>query len=381
MRILVISDLPQFVTGGAEAQAARLIEAWMDSGHEVVCLGRRMRGDAITLGAHAIKVHRIRTFSILGRWGRALTYFVALALLLLRYRGWADVIYTRFLGEAATTAALLKSARLLRAPLVATPASSSSGGDVQHIQSTPFGRWVTRVLERQCDAINLIADSMEGELRGAGFSGRTFTRIPNGIPIDDLPSRPASCGLNIVSVGRLDRQKGLDVLLRAISRLRELPEPRIRVIGGGPELSSLRTLARDLEVSDAVEWLGELRPDAVVHRLNEANLFVLPSRFEGMSNAGLEAMERGLPMIITRCGGLDRYISADIGWVVPVEDDVALANAIESAMAAGAEKLAAMGQASRACVQENFEIRQIATRYLQLFQALLENRAHGVPQG
>src|SRR4249919_2670819 len=101
MRILVISDLPQFVTGGAEMQAARLIEAWAAMGHEVVCFGRRMGAREVTLGTHTIRTRRIRTLRQPGRPVRALTYFLSLAWLLLRWRGWPDVVYCRFLGDAA----------------------------------------------------------------------------------------------------------------------------------------------------------------------------------------------------------------------------------------------------------------------------------------
>src|SRR5690606_7036866 len=88
------------------------------------------------------------------------------------------------------------------------------------------------------------------------------------------------------------------------------------------------------------------------------------------SNAGLEAMERGLPLIMTRCGGLDRYVDSDTGWVVPVEDEAALADALLQAMAAGSEGLARMGARARSCVEREFDIRVVGARYLDLFDRL-----------
>src|SRR5690606_21832999 len=121
--------------------------------------------------------------------------------------------------------------------------------------------------------------------------------------------------LQFVAIGRLAHPKGYDVLLRAVARLRtQLSDVRILIAGDGPERERLHALACELQADGIVEWLGELQQEEVVSQLNAAHAFLLPSRYEGMSNAGLEAMERGLPLIMTRCGGLDRYVSSDIGW-------------------------------------------------------------------
>jgi glycosyltransferase involved in cell wall biosynthesis len=376
MRILVVSDLPHFVTGGAEMQAARLIEAWLDAGHEVTCLGRRMGAGPVTIGRHTIDVRRIHTTSLLGRWGRAASYFVSLAWLLLRHRRWADVIYTRFLGEAAATAALLKASRLLSIPLVATPANAHGAGDTQQLKSLPFAAALIQLLERHCDAINLIAEDMTGELRAAGFSGANFSRIPNGIPVRALPSIQKATPLRFVAVGRLAPQKAYDVLLRALARLRDrLGDTCVWIIGDGPERDRLHSLARELQLDAAIEWLGELSPAEVALRLDAAHAFLLPSRYEGMSNAGLEAMERGLPLVISRCGGLDRYVDAGMGWVVPKEDEAALAAALEQALAAGPERLATMGATARRCVERQFDMQVVGQRYLALFEQLCERNS------
>lgn len=108
MRILVLSDLPQFVTGGAERQAANLIEAWMDAGHEVTCFGRRMGCEPVRVGKHEVPVRRIGTVQRFGRLLRGVSYLISLAMLLLEHRRSIDLIYTRFLGEAAVTVSLLK---------------------------------------------------------------------------------------------------------------------------------------------------------------------------------------------------------------------------------------------------------------------------------
>lgn len=376
MRILVLSDLPQFVTGGAEMQAARLIEAWLDAGHEVRCLGRRMGRGPVQLGRHALPVGRIRTSSLLGRWGRAATYFLSLAWLLLRHRRWTDLIYTRFLGEAAATAALLKATGLLEVPLVATPANTHGNGDTNLLRSLPLGRHLIRLLDRHCDAINLIAGDMEDELRTAGFTGANFSRIPNGIPLGIVPERDVFALPHFIAVGRLTQQKGYDVLLRAVAQVRDLIAPRqVWIVGDGPERESLASQSKELQIADRIVWLGELPQPQVVQLLDEAHMFLLPSRYEGMSNAGLEAMERGLPILLTRCGGLDRHIDANMGWIVPPEDANALAKALGEAVTAGPRELVEMGGHARRYAERTFDMDLIANRYLELFSQLRGGRA------
>ncbi len=83
MRILVISDLPQFVTGGAEMQAYRLIDTWLEAGHEVIGFGRRMRSGTLETDNGTFPVRRIRTVQKCGRAIRAMTYVASLSFLLL----------------------------------------------------------------------------------------------------------------------------------------------------------------------------------------------------------------------------------------------------------------------------------------------------------
>jgi glycosyltransferase involved in cell wall biosynthesis len=381
MRILVVSDLPQFVTGGAEMQAARLIAAWLDAGHEVRCLGRRMGAGPVRIGPHLLPVARIRTASLLGRWGRAVSYFLSLAWLLWRNRGWAQVVYTRFLGEAAATAAILKACGVLRVPLVATPANTRGNGDTNLLRSLPFGKRLVGLLDRECDAINLIAADMVDELRDAGFSGRNFTRIPNGIRLGPPPARAQRDRPRFLAVGRLTPQKGYDVLLSALASNREALAPgQVRIVGDGPERDALASQAAALGVADIVHWVGEASQDVVVRCLDDADVFLLPSRYEGLSNAGLEAMERALPLILPRCGGLDHSVDPHVGWVVEPGDAGALAGAIAEALAVDPARRARMGEEARRRVEREFDMAVVASRYAALFAALQEGRRPASPE-
>jgi glycosyltransferase involved in cell wall biosynthesis len=153
-----------------------------------------------------------------------------------------------------------------------------------------------------------------------------------------------------------------------LARLPADAEAEVRIAGDGPEREELAALATRLGLGDRVRWLGELSSSDVARELTRAQAFVLASRYEGLTNAGLEAMERGVPVILTRCGGLDQYVNERIGWVVPPEDVEALASVLLQAFSMDAQELARMGDQARKLVESNFDIRIIASRYIDLFQ-------------
>jgi len=289
------------------------------------------------------------------------------------YRQWPDIIYCRFLGEAALTVSGLKQLKCLRAPLIATPASMGNG-DIQFLHTIPATEKLISLLRKQCDAINLIAPGMKHELIEAGFTEESFHYIPNGIPIDPLVQRPPRNTIQFLAVGRLTKQKGYDLLLKAVSLLSNLLQPgQVTIIGSGPEEKRLHNLAEKLNISNLIRWTGELDQTSVQKFLNQADVFLLPSRWEGMANAALEAMERGVVPIMTSCGGIDTYVNKDMGWVIPRDNVHELARAMTEAVTVSPLTIRKMGGNARKLIVNNFDIQKVARRYLQLFNMLSDN--------
>jgi glycosyltransferase involved in cell wall biosynthesis len=170
----------------------------------------------------------------------------------------------------------------------------------------------------------------------------------------------------VLTVGRLDVQKGLDVLLRAAVRV---SEARFVIAGEGPERAILEAQAADLALGDRVLFLG-YRTD-IPELLAASDVFVLPSRFEGSSLAVLEAMAAGKPVISSAIGGTDELIlSGDSGLLVPPDDPEALATELTRVLSAP-ELRGRLGSAARSRVETEFSAPAMAGRVMRVYEDLL----------
>ena len=151
--------------------------------------------------------------------------------------------------------------------------------------------------------------------------------VPASTDAPGVPSEPM-----VVALGRLWEEKGYDLLIRAFARVAsEFPRWTLTIIGEGPERESLTALARMLKIADRLSLPGWMPvPEEILAR---AAIFVMSSRYEGFSNAMLEAMGAGLPVISTACGGSEEMITQGTnGLVVPVDDVEQLADAMRRLM-------------------------------------------------
>jgi glycosyltransferase involved in cell wall biosynthesis len=218
----------------------------------------------------------------------------------------------------------------------------------------------------------------------AGIRREHMTVIPNGIPpmeaIRDQRSMIrgelglANDAVLILSVGRLVYQKGHEYLIQAMQTVaRQLPSARAVICGDGPLRDELEAEVARMGLDGRVHLLGN-RLD-IGRYLIAADLFVLPSRWEGLPVALLEAMDTGLPIVATRVEGVEEVIqTADQGALVPPEDARALAASI-CALGTDPERRRHMGVAARARVRESYTTDIMCEKYLSLMRNLLPRRA------
>lgn len=171
----------------------------------------------------------------------------------------------------------------------------------------------------------------------------------------------------LLSVGRLRHQKGHEVLLRAMPEvLKEFPRAQLLIAGDGVLRQELEAQAAALNVYANVKFLG-MRKDVPI-LLSLADVFVFPSRFEGMPNAVLEAMSMGRPVIATSVQGVDELIQDEVnGLLVPMEDSAALSQAILCLLSDPAKRQQ-LGNAARARIESEYTVERMCRQYEQLLQ-------------
>lgn len=301
-------------------------------------------------------------------------------------------------GFGASVLGYARARAGLRAPLVLNPQGMEEFGatDPSRARLKRIGYLPLRRAVRECaaaaDAVIATDRSLEPAVRQhLDVPAERITIIPNALDlevIDSLAGRQerartrAASGVHddepvLLSVGRLEHNKGFHVLAQALAALREhsgrLAQGAWRwvIVGSGPLRSRLEALIAELQLGDHVTFTGRLS-DADLHAWYEAaDLFVHPTLYEGSSLVTLEAMAHRLACVVTEAGGLADKVRTNVnGWIVPPSDASALAAAISGALA-DRTRLERMGEAGRRIVENEFSWRTAVKETLELYNRLL----------
>ncbi len=206
------------------------------------------------------------------------------------------------------------------------------------------------------------------------------TVIPNGIAptvIESVDKRDVRRGIGVknggpllLSVGRLVYQKGHEYLVHAMPRiLGRYPDTKAVICGEGALRSALERQISELGLEDCVKLLGN-RND-ISQYLASADVFVLPSRWEGLPVALLEAMAAGLPVVATRVEGVDEVVENERqGLLVPPQDSNALAEALLQ-LIGDPQLRKQMGAAARHRIQTHYTLDIMCEKYLQVMTSFV----------
>ena len=199
------------------------------------------------------------------------------------------------------------------------------------------------------------------------FPGIPAMLIPNGVDTDMFSpgGEQFKDDFSIVTVARLIPRKGIDILLHACLVIEKWQIPfQCHIVGHGPEETNLKNLTSELNLTSKVHFHGRMDKIQISRLLPKCNVFVLPSYAEGMSNAALEAMACGLPLILTETGGSMELINGN-GEIVPSGNVMALANSINN-LFFHPELLHEMASRSRK-LAEQMSWHNVAQQYHDLF--------------
>jgi glycosyltransferase involved in cell wall biosynthesis len=198
--------------------------------------------------------------------------------------------------------------------------------------------------------------------------------IPNPVfppPQETYPRLPAST-YSMIAIGRLTEQKGFDLLIRAFSELSpRYPDWRLTILGDGPLRPELERLRDNLGLLGLVEFPGEVKH---IHQyLEQADVFVLSSRYEGFPNSLCEAMAYGLAVVATDCqSGPGEIIEDGINGLLAIPNDVhSLASCMNRLMSNEIERKRLGNNASR--ITERFE----SGKVLEMWESLAKEVTQG----
>ena len=191
---------------------------------------------------------------------------------------------------------------------------------------------------------------------------RKKLNLPDNVPI-------------IIFVGRLHPNKNLTMLLKVAASLKQRSLGfQLYIVGDGPQYESLLDMVENENLADAVHLVGV--SDQIALWLQAADVFVLSSLTEGMSNALLEAMAYGLPVVVTDVGGnKDMVIDGENGYRVPLDDVKQFASCLERLLR-DSDLRQSMSAAGRGLVESHYDITNVATQYVALYKELLNRPNH-----
>ncbi|MGH9381469.1 MAG: glycosyltransferase family 4 protein [Thermoanaerobaculia bacterium] len=375
MRVAMVIHGYYPLIGGAERQLAAVAPVLQAQGVDVHVITRRFPGLAARETIAGVAVHRL---SAPGAKAASSAAF-SLAAVWRMARLQPDVIHAHDV-YSPTTAALL-ARRLLGTPVVVKVPRGGSLSSLRRLQRRALGRRRVAWLRRSVDAFISISREIDDELAVIGISPERRVSIPNGVDTTrfvpfsapertrcretlDLPQAPVA-----VFTGRLAQEKRLGDLLAIWPAVRARHGGALLLlVGAGVESGTLESLS-----SEGVRFTGPVLD--VAPYLQAADLFVLPSAAEGLSNSLLEAMSTGLPCVATAVGGARELIEhGNNGWLVPPGERDHLQQAILT-LFDDAELREALGRRARRRVESCYPLSRTATELIALYRRLIGSNA------
>lgn len=365
----VVMVVPNLTQGGAQRTVTAIASALVQRGLEVsiITYWPPSRSD-YQLDAR-VQRYWLSTSGLTNRIGllRELRRVVSIRRLLRRLHPDATVAFLRSPTVITTIAGLgLPHARV--GSIRIHPPASSPHGRLEKLAH--------RITINRMDAVVVLTNETRDWFRSK-YPMTHVEVIPNMVGIT-LPARgggehTASPSLKVLAAGRLTPQKGFDLLLRAAAEtLPRYPAAQLTILGEGPQRAQLEALRDRLGLTHSVDLPG--RVTNIEAWYQDADLFVLSSRYEGFPNVLIEAMAAGLAVISTDCPTGPRDIITDgaNGLLVPIEDVSALAKALDGLLSEP-ERLQQLGTAAQG-VRQSFGSDRIVQRWIDLLEKAKDPR-------
>jgi glycosyltransferase involved in cell wall biosynthesis len=370
--LMVVAHYPFPVTGGLEKQARELSKELVTKGIKVSVLSRKFSPLQQQLEViDGVTIHRMK-------WSKnRLLRFVTLPLKVLSFmlvnRVHYNIVHLHTLSWLSLY--ILCLSKLINKKTVLKMANVGEWG-LPPLRKSVLGL-LKLELVKSADVIIAMSRESKEEVRDSGYPiGRIFM-TPNGITVTENSRYQAlkkSNSCKIIFVGRLMPQKNLPSLLRVWADLqsRKGINAHLDICGSGPLEQQLKSLVKKLRISDSVVFKGHT--ENVYEHLNKADIFVLPSTAEGNSNAILEAMVSGLPIVSTNVGGTTMQVGPNgAKYISEVNnDDELLENLLR--LISNRKERTALGREMVERSKDFFSIDTVSSNYIKMYSFVDVNR-------
>jgi glycosyltransferase involved in cell wall biosynthesis len=243
------------------------------------------------------------------------------------------------------------------------------------VQKKIFWRWVQEPALRVAACFHATAESEYEDIRRLGFR-QPLCILPNGIDLPPLEKKTHDGRRQLLFLGRIHHQKGVDVLLRAWHAVvRRFPEWELHIVGPeeGDYRARMQALAARLRL-ERIEFPGPVYGEDKLRAYRQASLFVLPTYSENFGMAVAEALAAGTPAVVTQGAPWAGLVAHGAGWWIEMGLDPLVA-CLEQALSTSPQRLEEMGRAGHGWMQRDFSWQRIGRQFLATYRWLLDGGA------
>lgn len=379
--VLMLSwEYPPYHVGGLGIHVRDLSEALTGMGVNIHVLTQAPGGSVVSNVREGVNIHCLPTYQkpgetdfiswilqlnlSIGDFARILVGYFPKNRLIIHAHDWLTAYAARELKDA------------FGLPLITTIHATEYGrhrGLHNHLQHAIHGEEAKLVAI--ADRVICCSRYMEKEINGLfQLNEGKLKLIPNAVKPIKLISR-AKDGYNILFVGRLVGEKGVQILLEAFARLLQLyPQAKLVIAGDGPYADSLKALTAELGIGDSTEFAGFVSEKVRNQLLARSNAAVFPSLYEPFGIVALEAMAAGVPVIVSRTGGLAEVVEDGVTGLSFNPGDVEDLLRCLVLLFQNPEMAAELSRRGQKRVNEHYTWESVARQTLELYGEIIRER-------
>jgi glycosyltransferase involved in cell wall biosynthesis len=371
MKILQVC--PRFAPyrGGIESHVEAISKALAKMGIEIQIYttdptGRLSPRETID----GLEIFRFHSYSL-----GDLYLFSPMLLMALKHLNNVDVVHAHDYQDYCVLAAV-QAKGAFNSPLVITPHYHPIGANMwrtvtKRIYTTGIGKYALRAAD-----VVIAVSQYEKTMLSQSFSldSKRIVHIPNGVnsKFRSLNTRDAKKKRNVLYVGRLEKYKGVQFLIKAFKKLAEdFQDSHLMIVGNGSYRKDLVTLAKALGIGGRVTFAGLVPENELINLYLTSNVFVMPSEYEAFSIALAEAMACGTPVIATKVGGMTELVrNSQSGFLMPYPPDERYLADLMAGVLSDPTNAEKMGEKGRQFALSNFNWSLIAEDLLKLYKGV-----------